>query len=97
MTAAVRDNAQANRYELDVGGQIVFALYRRDGATLYIRHVEAPVPLRGTGAAGRLMHGIMEIAAREKLHVVPLCSYAAAWIRRHPPPTARTDQDKSIA
>ena len=97
MTTAVRDNAQANRYELDVDGQIVFALYRRDGAKLYIRHVEAPVPLRGTGAAGRLMQGIMEIAAREKLHVIPLCSYAAAWIRRRQPPTARTDQDKSMA
>ncbi len=83
----VKDNPQTSRYELDVGGQIVFALYRREGATLYIRHVEAPPPLRGTGAAGRLMEGIMEIAGQERLTVVPLCSYAAAWIRRHRPRT----------
>ena len=83
----VKDNRQTNRYELDVGGQTVFALYRRDGSTLYIRHVEAPPPLRGTGAASRLMEGIMEIAGRERLNVVPLCSYAAAWIRRRQPGT----------
>ncbi|HTY65424.1 MAG TPA: GNAT family N-acetyltransferase [Alphaproteobacteria bacterium] len=83
MTTAVRDNRKTSRYELDVEGQIVFAIYRRDGSTLYIRHVEAPPSLRGTGAAGRLMEGIMEIARAEQLHIVPLCSYAAAWMRRH--------------
>ena len=85
MTTAVHDNQKTGRYELDVDGQIVFAIYRREGSTLTIRHVEAPVPLRGTGAAGRLMEGIMEIAAREHLSIVPLCSYAAAWMRRHHP------------
>jgi len=83
MTTAVRDNRKTSRYELDVGGQVVFAIYRRDGLTLYIRHVEAPPNLRGTGAAGRLMEGILEIARAEHLSIVPLCSYAAAWMRRH--------------
>jgi predicted GNAT family acetyltransferase len=80
----VTDNAAAQRYELDVDGQTVFAIYRREGDRLAIRHVEAPVALRGTGAAGRLMHGIMETARAEGLHVTPLCSYAAFWLRRHP-------------
>lgn len=84
MTTAVRDNPQASRYELDVDGQIVFAIYRREGPTLYIHHVEAPPPLRGTGAAGQLMEGIVEIAGADGLTIVPLCSYAAAWMRRHP-------------
>lgn len=83
MSTAVRDNRQESRYELDIDGQIVFAIYRRDGATLYIRHVEAPPPLRGTGAASRLMQGIVDLAGTEGLSIVPLCSYAAAWMRRH--------------
>ncbi|HTP84873.1 MAG TPA: GNAT family N-acetyltransferase [Alphaproteobacteria bacterium] len=86
MTTAIRDNQETSRYELDVGGQIVFAIYRRDGTTLYIRHVEAPPSLRGTGAAGRLMEGITELARAEQLNIVPLCSYAAAWMRRHARP-----------
>ena len=83
MNTSVQDNPARSRYELDVDGRIVFANYRRDGATLYIPHVEAPVPLRGTGAASRLMRGVMELARAQGLKVVPLCSYAFAWIRRH--------------
>ena len=84
MSTTVTDNATARRYELDVDGQTVFALYRRDGDTVWIRHVEAPVALRGTGAASRLMHGIMGIARAEHLRVAPLCSYASFWLQRHP-------------
>jgi predicted GNAT family acetyltransferase len=83
MSNAVRDNLERSRYELDVGGQVVFASYRRDGATLAILHVEAPPALRGTGAAGTLMHGIMAIARATGAKIVPLCGYASAWLRRH--------------
>jgi predicted GNAT family acetyltransferase len=29
------------------------------------------------------MRGIMEVARSKRLKIVPLCSYAAAWLRRH--------------
>jgi predicted GNAT family acetyltransferase len=80
---SVIDNPERSRFELDVDGRTVFATYQRQGPVLYIRHVEAPVPLRGTGAAGRLMQGIVEIARAEHLKLAPLCGYAATWIRRH--------------
>ena len=83
MSDQIRDNADRSRYELEIDGQIVFANYRRDGAILSILHVEAPIPLRGTGAASRLMQGIVEIARATGAKIVPLCSYAAAWLRRH--------------
>lgn len=83
MTNSVYDNPDLSRYELDVDGQIVFANYRRRDGTLVITHVEAPVPLRGTGASDRLMRGLMEIVRAEQVKVLPLCGYAAAWIRRH--------------
>ena len=81
--SVVRDNAPRNRFELGEGGDVVFALYQRQGSTLVIRHVEAPVHLRGTGVAGELMRGIAEIARAEGRTVVPLCGYAFAWMRRH--------------
>ena len=83
MTSHVSENPEKGRFELDVGGQIVFARYARQGSTLVIPYVEAPPALRGTGAAGQLMTGVMEIARAEGLKVKPLCSYARAWIRRH--------------
>ena len=69
------------RYELDVEGQIVFADYRRSSDVLTILYVEAPVALRGTGAAGRLMTLIGEEAKKNSWSIVPVCGYAAGWLR----------------
>jgi len=84
MTDEVRDNPARSRYELEIGGLIAFASYRRQGDVLYLPHVEAAPPLRGTGAADRLMRGVMAAARTAGLKIVPVCSYAAAWMRRHP-------------
>ncbi|WP_174301724.1 GNAT family N-acetyltransferase [Caulobacter sp. S45] len=81
--AEVTDNTARGRFELTEAGEVAFADYRRDVGRLVIPHVEAPISLRGTGAAGRLMKGVLSIARREGLQVVPLCSYAAAYIRRN--------------
>ena len=80
----VIDNTARNQYELPVEGQTVFARYRRNDGVVSILHVEAPVSLRGSGASGRLMQGIMELARAKNEKLVPLCSYAAAWMKRHP-------------
>ncbi|MHB8530862.1 MAG: GNAT family N-acetyltransferase [Caulobacteraceae bacterium] len=82
--SAVTDRREAGRFELVEKGELVFADYRREADRLIIDHVEAPTSLRGTGAAGRLMEGILAHAGRENLHIVPLCSYAAAWLARRP-------------
>jgi len=81
----MRDNAAAHRFELDEAGQTVFADYRRAEGRLFIEHVEAPMALRGTGAAGRLMAAIVKRACEEGVEIVPICGYAADWLRRHAP------------
>lgn len=79
----VIDNPARNRFELQENGETVFANYRRTGLHVVIPHVEAPHALRGTGAAGRLMAGIVEHARAEGFKVTPTCSYAFAWFHRH--------------
>jgi predicted GNAT family acetyltransferase len=79
----VTDNPARSRYELEVDGQIVFGNYRRQGDVLVLTHVEAPTRLRGTGAAGRFMEGLMQVVRAEGLKVVPRCGYAACWIQAH--------------
>lgn len=78
------DNADESRFELSVDGKIVFADYRRQNGQLFIDHVEAPQALRGTGAASALMQDIMKEAQAKNMKVVPICGYAAAWLRKHP-------------
>jgi predicted GNAT family acetyltransferase len=81
--SAVVDNVERRRFELEEAGELAFANYRREPGKLIIPHVEAALPLRGTGAAGRLIEGVLAIARAQGLRVAPYCSYASAYIRRH--------------
>jgi len=83
MSSRVRNNVARRRFELDVNGQIVIATYERHDTDLVITYVEAPRPLRGTGAASELMRGVAEAARAEGRKITPLCGYARAWLRRH--------------
>ncbi len=80
----LHDNTDKQQYELDVGGETVFARYSKDGGVLTILWVEAPATLRGTGVAGRLMKLVAAEARARGWSIVPVCGYAAAWLRRSP-------------
>ncbi len=83
MTARLTDNETLDRFEMVESGQTVFADYRLADGRLFIDHVEAPIALRGSGAAGRLMALIAAHARETGLQIVPICGYAAAWLRRN--------------
>lgn len=83
MSETFRDNRDADRFELQVGDLLAWADYQRRDGRLVIPHVEAEMPLRGTGASGRLMEQVALAARAEGAKIVPLCGYAAAWLRRH--------------
>jgi len=70
------------RYEMDEQGLTSWADYRLSGDRLVIDHVESPQALRGNGAAGRLMAAISADARAKALKIIPICSYAAAWLAR---------------
>ena len=76
----LRDTGE--RYEMDEQGQTSYADYRRQGDCLFIDYVFSPVPLRGTGASGRLMTALSADARAKGLKIIPICGYAAAWLRR---------------
>jgi hypothetical protein len=76
----LRDTGE--RYEMDEQGETSFADYRRQGERLFIDYVFSPVPLRGTGASGRLMAALSADARAKGLKLAPICGYAAAWLRR---------------
>lgn len=56
---------------------------RRDGDTVFINLVFAPMELRGKGTASRLMEGIVADAQVKGLTLHPICGYAAKWLDRH--------------
>jgi predicted GNAT family acetyltransferase len=80
----MRDNTEESRFEREENGLLAWANYRIRDGKYQIPHVEADPPLRGTGAAGRLMQDIVDHARTRQLAIVPRCSYARAWFQRHP-------------
>jgi predicted GNAT family acetyltransferase len=78
------DRRDAGRLEMAFDGQVVFAAYRRRPGCLMIDHVEAPPVLRGTGAAGVFMSALAAKARADGDQILPLCGYAASWLKRHP-------------
>jgi predicted GNAT family acetyltransferase len=80
-----RNDTHNSRYERDEQGLTSWADYRLADDRIYIMHVESPPPLRGTGAAGRLMADLVEDVRAKGLKVTPVCGYAAAWLRRNAP------------
>lgn len=82
MSSTLHDNKVEQRYEMTEQGMTSWAGYRLSGDRLYIDHVESPPPLRGSGAAGRLMAALAADAKSRGLRITPICGYAATWLRR---------------
>ena len=80
MTSALKDTG--TRFEMVEQGLTSFADYRRAGDCIVIDHVESPPALRGTGASGRLMEALSADIQARGLKITPVCSYAAAWLKR---------------
>jgi predicted GNAT family acetyltransferase len=81
---AVVHNPGARRFEVSIGGRTAFSKYLRAGSKIVIEHTEVPEDLEGQGLASRIVRAALEFARDEKLSVIPLCPFTAAFIRRHP-------------
>lgn len=85
LTATVRDNAAAHRYELLLDEELVGRLYYRtnDGVVTLI-HTEIAPRLEGRGLGAQLVAGALKDVRARGLHIVPTCPYVVAFMRRHP-------------
>jgi len=82
----VQDNSDDLRYELLADGTVVGAiLYRRSQLDVVaLVHTEVSPSLEGRGLAARLVAGALDDIRARGLHVVPICPFVRAYIRRHP-------------
>jgi hypothetical protein len=83
-TPAIRHNAAARRFEVTVDDALARADYQLSGGVLRLYHTEVPQALEGRGIAGALVKAALAHARAEGLRVEPACSYARAWMKRHP-------------
>ncbi len=47
-------------------------------------HTGVPVPISGRGIAARLVQAALDLAREQGWKVVPACSYAEAYMDKHP-------------
>ena len=80
---SVRDNQAARQYEVHSGGEVAVLQYKREDGRILLIHTEVPPALEGRGIAGMLARTALETARADGEEVVPLCTYVAAYIRRH--------------
>jgi predicted GNAT family acetyltransferase len=82
--AAVRDNKDKNRFELDVGDAVAFANYRQTPPAVIITHTETPPALRGRGIASDLVKGALELVRADGRKVIAGCGFVVDYLRKHP-------------
>lgn len=80
----VRHNAAEHRFEVKVDGCLAVADYQIDGERVVFTHTFVPPELRGRGIADKLVRAALEWARAEQWQVVPVCTYVAGFIRKHP-------------
>ncbi len=80
----IEHDPERQRFLLTLEGQQARLDYRRLPGTLAITHTGVPEAIGGRGVAAALVEAALAFARAEGLGVVPECSYAAAYLRRHP-------------
>lgn len=84
MTTAVRDNTAKNRFELDSGGHVAVANYKRAPGRITFTHTEVPKELSGHGIGSKLVRGALDAARAQDLKVASQCPFVTAYLDKHP-------------
>jgi len=79
----IRHDIAQGRFAATMGGREAVAEYRRAGDTLQIVHTEVPRDYQGRGIAAALIAELLAYARAQGLNVMPICSYARAYMQRH--------------
>ena len=81
----VTEHADIGRFVLERDGEMVgYASFREQGAAVVVPHVETLHAHRGQGYADRLMDGIVDRLRATSRTIVPMCPFAASYLRDRP-------------
>ena len=84
MTAeTVRDNVEANRFELEFAGGVAFVNYTQAAGARVLTHAEVPLGQRGRGVGLRLAAGTLQLLRAQGEKVIPRCRFMVRFMERH--------------
>jgi predicted GNAT family acetyltransferase len=80
----IHHDRAGSRFTSSVEGAQCLLDYRLSGSVMTITHTSVPEQLGGRGIAGQLMTAALDAARAEGWKVHPACSYALAFMAKHP-------------
>ncbi len=80
----ITHDGRAHRLSTELEGQTAILDYELDGKVMSITHTRVPQPIGGRGVAAELMRSALDLAAANGWTVKAVCSYAVAYMKRHP-------------
>jgi predicted GNAT family acetyltransferase len=80
----IHHDSAARRFTAQADGQQAVLDYTLAGNVMTIVHTGVPEAISGRGIAAALMKAALDAARIPGWTVVPVCSYAVAYMRRHP-------------
>jgi uncharacterized protein len=72
-----------NKFVTQVDGITAHLEYELAGQVMTITHTMVPDALGGRGIAAQLTQAAFDHARAEGFKIIPACSYAASWAKRH--------------
>ena len=84
MSYAIEHDRVAHRFQTEVDRVPCVLDYLLAAGVMTITHTGVPAEVGGRGIAAALTRSALDTARSEGWKVVPACSYAAAWMQRHP-------------
>ena len=80
----ISHDPERRRFATAVDGHECELDYRLSNGVMTITHTGVPAPVGGRGIAAQMTRFALETARANGWRVVPACSYAAAFMQRHP-------------
>ena len=84
MEYEIEHQPEQKLFKTEVEGRTAFVQYRLLNGGLDIIHTIVPRPLEGQGIAAALVNAAYDYAVANGLKPKATCSYAVAWLQRHP-------------
>lgn len=80
----LRNNKEAQQFELNVDGHIAFIAYEPHRDALALTHTEVPPALEGKGVGSALVQKTLAHIEAMQQKIIPLCPFVLSYIKRHP-------------
>lgn len=78
------EDAKEGRFEIHLDGQTAFAEYRLLESGILFPHTVVPPAFEGKGVGSALVRHALGVAREKGMKVIPVCTFFAGYIAKHP-------------